>query len=157
MPSFWIGINCGHHFLPSEIDTAFTVKKWGGGNTPHFPSFYYVIKQNSYLRITPFRGWRRWNVNKTVKQQKCKQWGAKKLHCGPGANWGGKFPSFSGSTSTVPFRKPSSCTRHDQTRQVQICVITEVKIWHWNMWGKIGWNQREKKKRGITWKYLKKD
>lgn len=24
------------------------------------------------------------------------------------------------------------------------------------MWGKIGWNKREKRKRGITWKYWKK-
>ena len=40
------------------------------------------------------------------------------------------FPPFSGTTSTVPFRKPSSCARHDQTRQVQICVIIENKIWH---------------------------
>lgn len=107
--------------------------KSGGWYIPHFPSFYCVIKQNSYLRITPFRGWHRWNIHKTIKQQKCNHWDAQKLHCsGPGANWGSmcsygsNFPSFSGTTSTVSFWKPFfalGTIRHDRSISVSLKIF----------------------------------
>ena len=110
--------------LVASIDAAFTAK---------FPSFYCVIKQNSYLRITPFRGWHRWNIHKTIKQQKCNHWDAQKLHCsGPGANWGSMcsygshFPSFSGTTSTVSFWKPFfalGTIRHDRSISVSLKIF----------------------------------
>ena len=111
--------------------------KSGGRNTPHYPSFYCIINRTHTLELRLSEG----DIAEIFTRQLSKRSAVTEVlrNCiavdsvqteAKCILLAVSFPPFNGTTSIVPFRKPSSCTRHDQTRKVQICVIIEVKIWH---------------------------